>query len=232
MLTDVSVRKAAPTTKRQEIADGQTPGLYLIVQPSGSKSWAVRYSRGGKVMKVTLGGYPALPLVEARRRALGIAASVANGADPAADKKAEKATTAPPPARTVKAIAAEFLKRHTDEKNGVRWAAETKRILDRNILPAIGDKSVASVGKAEFTTCSTRSWTTAGRSPQTARSRSSRSSFAGRSGAATSTAIRALAYPSPATKRSVIASCPTTSLRASGAQRRAWPIRSGRPSDC
>ena len=38
MLTDVSVRKTAPTTKRQEIADGQTPGLYLIVQPTGGKS--------------------------------------------------------------------------------------------------------------------------------------------------------------------------------------------------
>ena len=150
MLTDVSVRKAAPTTKRQEIADGQAPGLYLIVQPSGSKSWAVRYSRGGKVKKATLGGYPALPLAEARRRARGIATSVANGADPAADKRAEKAIAAAPPARTVKPMADEFLRRHTDEKNRARWAAETKRILDRNILPAIGDKAVASVGKAEI----------------------------------------------------------------------------------
>ena len=152
MLTDVSVRKAAPTTKRQEIADGQAPGLYLIVQPSGSKSWAVRYSHGGKVKKVTLGGYPALPLLEARRRALGIAAGVANGADPAEEKKAERnaAEREPDAVRTVRVIVDEFLKRHTDEKNGARWAAETKRILDRNILPAIGDKPAASVGKAEI----------------------------------------------------------------------------------
>ena len=52
--------------------------------------------------------------------------------------------------RTVKAIADEFLKRHTDEKNGARWAAETKRILDRNILPAIGDKPAAGIGKADI----------------------------------------------------------------------------------
>jgi integrase len=152
MLTDVSVRKAAPTTKRQEIADGQTPGLYLLVQPSGSKSFAVRYSRQGRVKKVTLGPYPALSLAEARRRALGIAASVANGADPAEEKKVERkaAGREPDAVRTVKTIADEFLKRHADEKNGARWAAETKRILDRNILPAIGDKAAASVGKAEI----------------------------------------------------------------------------------
>jgi len=152
VLTDVSVRKAAPTARRQEIADGQARGLYLIVQPTGGKSWAVRYSRDGRVKKVTLGPYPALSLVEARRRALGIAASVANGADPAEEKKAERKAAAgvPDAARTVKTIADEFLKRHSDEKNGPRWAAETKRILDRNVLPAIGDKPAASVGKAEI----------------------------------------------------------------------------------
>jgi integrase len=152
VLTDVSVRKAAPTTKRQEIADAQAPGLYLIVQPSGSKSWAVRYSRGGKVKKVTLGGYPALPLVEARRRALGIAAGVANGADPAEEKKAERKAAArrPDAVQTVRTMADEFLKRHTDEKNGARWAAETKRMLDHDVLPVIGDRLAAAVNKAEI----------------------------------------------------------------------------------
>ena len=152
MLTDVSVRKTAPTAKRQEIADGQARGLYLIVQPTGGKSWAVRYSHHGTVKKVTLGPYPALSLAEARRRALGIAASVANGADPATEKKVERkaAERAPDVVRTVRMIADEFLRRHTDEKNGARWAAETKRILDRNILPAIGDKPASSVGKAEI----------------------------------------------------------------------------------
>jgi hypothetical protein len=64
--------------------------LYLLVQPTGAKSFAVRYSRAGRVMKLTLGPYPALSLVDARRRALGIAASVANGADPAEERKAAR----------------------------------------------------------------------------------------------------------------------------------------------
>jgi integrase len=150
MLTDVSVRKSAPTNKRQEIMDGQVRGLFLLVQPTGAKSFAVRYSRAGRVMKVTLGPYPALSLVEARRRALGIAASVANGADPAEEKKAARKAAArvPEAVKTVRMIADEFLKRHTSEHNGARWAAETQRILDRNILPAIGDKPAVEVDKA------------------------------------------------------------------------------------
>ena len=152
MLTDVEVRKWAATDRRQEIPAGGAPGVYLIVQPTGMKSWAVRYSRGGKVKKVTLGPYPALSLAEARKRALGIAADVSNGGDPVKEKKTERQAVAraPDQVRTVKAIADEFLKRHTDEKNGARWAAETKRILDRNILPAIGDKPAAGVGKADI----------------------------------------------------------------------------------
>ncbi len=145
MLTDVFVRKAAPGPKRQEIADGQTPGLYLLVQPSGAKSFACRYSRDGRVKKVTLGPYPSLSLAEARRQALQLAAQVANGGDPQAEKKAARRVVLAR-ARTVRMIADEFLKRHTDEKNGPRWATETRRILDRNVLPAIGDKPAASVG--------------------------------------------------------------------------------------
>jgi integrase len=150
MLTDVSVRKTAPTNKRQEIMDGQVRGLFLLVQPTGAKSFAVRYSRAGRVMKVTLGPYPALSLVEARRRALGIAANVANGADPAEEKKAARKAAArvPEAVKTVRMIANEFLKRHTSEHNGARWATETQRILDRNITPAIGDKPAVEVDKA------------------------------------------------------------------------------------
>ena len=149
MLTDVSIRKTVATTKRQEIPDKQTRGLYLIVQPTGAKSWAVRYSRNGRVLKTTLGPYPALSLSDARRKALQVAASVANGGDPQLDKMAERAATITP-IRTVKAIVVEFLQRHTGEKSGKRWATETRRILNRDVLPAIGDKAAAGVGKADI----------------------------------------------------------------------------------
>ena len=45
-------------TKRQELPDNIVRGLYLVVQPSCAKSWAVRYRHDGKPTKLTLGPYP------------------------------------------------------------------------------------------------------------------------------------------------------------------------------
>ena len=150
MLTDVAIRKINTPPSRREIRDDGAPGLYLIVQPTGAKSFAARYSRNGRVLKTTIGPYPAVTLADARRQALQIAAAVASGADPQSDRRAARAAANVPAERTVAEVAYEFLKRHTDEKNGPRWAAETRRILDRNILPVIGDKAFSSVGKADI----------------------------------------------------------------------------------
>ena len=46
-LTAIAIEKIKPGP-RQEIPDGRVAGLYFIVQPSGKRSWAVRYRFGGK----------------------------------------------------------------------------------------------------------------------------------------------------------------------------------------
>ena len=42
-LTQLAVKAAKPAHNRVESPDGGCTGLYLIVQPSGVKSWALRY---------------------------------------------------------------------------------------------------------------------------------------------------------------------------------------------
>lgn len=46
-----------PTTTRREIPDDAQAGLYLVMQPSGALSWAVRTTIAGKASKVTIGRY-------------------------------------------------------------------------------------------------------------------------------------------------------------------------------
>jgi hypothetical protein len=65
-LTTKAVEAIKPTTDRREIPDALLPGLYLIVQPSGARSWAVRYRHGDRTRKHTLGNYPLLDLKAAR----------------------------------------------------------------------------------------------------------------------------------------------------------------------
>ena len=87
-LTDRVVQQAKPDRARVEIADAVVPGLYLIVQPTGLKSWAVRYRVGDRTRKLTLPGrYPVLSLAKARDAARTALGSVSEGEDPAAVKR-------------------------------------------------------------------------------------------------------------------------------------------------
>lgn len=90
--TPKSVERIKPTTARVEHSDTVVPNLKLVVQPSGAKSWAVRYwfGKGENAIKrkYTLeGSYPALSLAGAREAARKIIEAVACGTDPCAAKK-------------------------------------------------------------------------------------------------------------------------------------------------
>ena len=61
-LTPKRIEAEKPATARKEIPDGLLPGLYLVVQPSGAKSYAVRYRHAGAPRKLTIGPHPAIDL--------------------------------------------------------------------------------------------------------------------------------------------------------------------------
>ena len=86
-LTIKSVEAAGAGKDRRKIPDAYLPGLYFIVQPSGAKSWAVRYRHDGRPRKHTLGPYPLLDLKAAREAASKALRAAAEGSDPATQKK-------------------------------------------------------------------------------------------------------------------------------------------------
>jgi integrase len=88
-LTDRVVQQTKAKDARIEIPDAVVPGLYLIVQPTGVKSWAVRYRVGPRTRKLTLPGrYPVVSLAKARAATRTALESVSEGEDPAAAKQA------------------------------------------------------------------------------------------------------------------------------------------------
>jgi integrase len=111
LLTEAAVRKATAEGARREIADGG--GLYLVVQPSGAKSWAVRYRRNGRTRKLTLGS---VDLKTARQLAKKALDAVALGGDPGTDK-AEARREEASDKRDFEAVAALFLERYVNKKN-------------------------------------------------------------------------------------------------------------------
>ena len=81
-LTTQTIKGLKPIQRRQEVKDDGCPGLYLLVQPSGAKGWAVRYTIGNRVLKKTLGGFPDFSLADARAEAAIIRELVRSGRDP------------------------------------------------------------------------------------------------------------------------------------------------------
>jgi len=114
VLTTKSVEQLkADPTKRLELPDGLLAGLYFVVQPSGAKSWAVRYRHGGSPRKLTLGPFPALDLGSARGEARAALLAAAKGEDPAAQKQTKRRAAAEGVDRDLfRNVVAEFLERH------------------------------------------------------------------------------------------------------------------------
>jgi integrase len=76
----LTARKVETIRKSGRHADGN--GLYLVVKPSGAKSWVFLYTLHGRRHEKGLGGYPALSLAAARQRALHEREIVAGGKNP------------------------------------------------------------------------------------------------------------------------------------------------------
>jgi integrase len=161
-LTSVAVRNAKAGKARKEIPDDGCRGLYLVVQPSGAKSWALRYRFGGRPAKLTLGtllvidrdgkepdkpdiGGP-LTLAAARKLAGDALLQVRQGRDPGAQKKAQRVATALVAADTLRLICEEYLKR---EGPRLRTVGQRRAIFDRLIYPVLGQRQIDSIKRSD-----------------------------------------------------------------------------------
>src|SRR5260370_41587596 len=87
-LSDAKASNAKPRTKPYKLADGE--GLFLVIMPTGSKYWRLRYFFAGKEKVLALGVYPEISLVDARERRAIARKILASGNDPGEAKKQAK----------------------------------------------------------------------------------------------------------------------------------------------
>jgi len=87
-LSDAAIRDAKPAAKPRKLTDER--GLYLLLNPNGSRWWRFRYRVGTKEKLLSLGTYPDTDLLEARARRDAARKLLADGLDPAEQRKAAK----------------------------------------------------------------------------------------------------------------------------------------------
>ncbi|PWT93563.1 MAG: hypothetical protein C5B56_00570 [Proteobacteria bacterium] len=145
-LTTKAIDNFKPGPRRREISDGGS-GLWLVLQPSGARSWAVRYRHAGRPTKLTLGPWPTLSLAAARKGAADALLELTQGRDPATARKTAALTAAAARANTLAAVVAEYLKR---EGGKLRTLDQRVSILDRLILPVLGTRPIADIKRSEI----------------------------------------------------------------------------------
>ncbi len=149
-LTVRAIDALKPGAARVEVADGATGGLYLVVQPSGLKSWAYRYRSpvDGRPRKLTIGPYPAFGLADAREEAAKAARSVKRGVDPADARRADRAKAADT-SDMVDRLLNDFIARHVEAKLRPSSAGEAKRLIGTIVRPAWGARKVQSLTRRD-----------------------------------------------------------------------------------
>jgi integrase len=148
-LTTKSIEAAQPADVRREIPDPALSGLYLVVQTSGVKSWALRYRYAGKPKKLTLGRWPVMGLADARAAASNAIEAIAMGKDPSAAKKATKAAQLEAQLTErdkVKTLVEEFGKRHLST---LKSGETVKRELYRHVVAVWGERDIRDIAKRD-----------------------------------------------------------------------------------
>ncbi len=146
-LTDTAIRNAKPKEKPYKVADSQ--GLYLLVNPRGSKLWRVKYRMNGAERKLALGAYPEITLAEARAARDAARRQLAHSVDPNVAKRQARIEASMRAGNSFASVAEELIAKR--EKEGVSPRTLEKYTWLLKLLgPEFGRRPVAEITPAEL----------------------------------------------------------------------------------
>ena len=150
MLTEIAVRRTAvEPDKSRKLFDGG--GLYLLVAPTGSKYWRLKYYFEGKERLLALGVYPRVTLKEAREFRDAARKLVSAGINPGKVKRDGKAKASATESDSFEAVAREWYGR----REAVWVPAHAKTVIQRlevDVFPWIGERPIAEITAPELLT--------------------------------------------------------------------------------
>lgn len=153
-LSDTAIRALKPTAKPYKMYDRE--GLFLLVNPGGSKLWRWRYHFMRKEKLMALGEYPVVSLAQARDRHFAARKLLASGVDPMAERKADSE------AKQREAETREHEAQNSFENVARKWwewwavgksprhADYVLRRLEADVFPALGYKFIDNVTAADI----------------------------------------------------------------------------------
>ncbi|MFX0542656.1 Arm DNA-binding domain-containing protein [Roseovarius sp. S4756] len=141
-LADVAIRNLKSRVKPFKATDSH--GLYLLVNPTGSKLWRFKYRFNGKEKLLALGSYPLVGLKLAREKRDEARLLLVEGYDPSVERKRRKRQEFLEQGISFSDLAAEYL----DKLRREGRAAQTLKKLEWIVSLAearLGDMEVKDI---------------------------------------------------------------------------------------
>jgi integrase len=146
VLNDRTIRAAKPREKPYKLYDGN--GLYVLVQPNGSKLWRFKYDFVGKEKLLSIGHYPTISLALARQRREAAEGQLASARDPSFQKKLDRLTAEKAAQNTFGAVAAEHIENLA--ASGMAEATIIKnRWLLQDLAASLANRPIADITPIE-----------------------------------------------------------------------------------
>ncbi len=141
-LSNTAIINAKAEQKRYKLHDKD--GLFLQVNPNGSKWWRLKYRFEGKEKSISLGVYPHISLSQARERKDAAKKLLAIGINPSENRKEAKALTKLNTENSFEAVAREWWQSHMTNKAESHKEKVIRR-FELYLFPWIGKKPIATI---------------------------------------------------------------------------------------
>ena len=146
-LSDARCRDAKPAGRPQKLSD--EGGLFLLVQPNGSKLWRLAYRFRGKQKALAFGKYPLVSLAEARTKRTNAKRLLADNIDPGEDRRRLKAASKLSAETTFSGIADEWLTKLRREGRADVTVAKKKWLISL-VQRDLGHRPIAEITAPEI----------------------------------------------------------------------------------
>ena len=155
-LTNIRINALKPAPKDYEVFDRNVGGLAVRVFPSGQKSFVVNFRVNGKRKRMTLGNPSVMSISEARQEALQLQQKAKAGTNIVQEKKDRLKAKVAEQAKNENTLAyqsEQFIERYCIKERKLRektWK-EYQRILNKYVLPQLGDRNPEDIKTKDIT---------------------------------------------------------------------------------
>ena len=146
-LTDLKIKSTKPKDRSFKLTDAG--GLFVLVKPSGSKLWQMKYRYLGTEKLLSFGPYPGVSLREARQRRDIEKKLLSGGGDPSEVRRQKKLQALEASAQTFGLVASEYLTKQEDEDRNPNTIKKNRWLLE-NLAAPLQNRPVTAITPMEI----------------------------------------------------------------------------------